>query len=207
MTVQCGSSKIDAKRPAGRPRSQASRRAILRAAYSLLERKPFAAISTIEIARQAQVSTATIYRWWKTQEALLMEAFLDKTEHEFVLPTHGRPLARLRDYMLEIGRFFTGKHGIVVARLLAAIQDNPVLRQEFAERVFLPRREEAHGFVRQAIAEGQLPAGTNPDLFMELLIGPLLMRLLLRHEKLSARSIRTVYDLAIAGARAARPRF
>jgi AcrR family transcriptional regulator len=203
MAAKRGNNNTGAKRPAGRPRSEVSRQAILRAAYALLEHKSFAEITTIEIARRARVSTATVYRWWKTQEALLVEAFLNKTEHEFVLPTCGRPLDRLLDYLLEIGRFFKGKHGIVVARLLAAIQDNPVLREEFAGRIFSPRRCEARDYVAQAIAERQLPAGTNADLFMELLVGPLLTRLLLRHDELSPRYIRQVYALGIAGAKAA----
>jgi AcrR family transcriptional regulator len=48
-----------------------SRVSILDAAYSFLRTRPVSAISTIHIARKAGVSTATVYRWWPTKEALL----------------------------------------------------------------------------------------------------------------------------------------
>jgi AcrR family transcriptional regulator len=68
-------------RSAGRPRSEESRASILETAYSFLRRFPVAAISTIHIAREAGVSTATVYRWWSTKEALLLDAFLHTADH------------------------------------------------------------------------------------------------------------------------------
>jgi AcrR family transcriptional regulator len=192
--------KIGSKRPAGRPRSEASRLSILETAYSFLKRKPIADISTVHIARKAGVSTATVYRWWPTKEALLLDAFLYKTDHEIVLPGEGRPLERLRDYVLQIGRFFTGKNGIVVARLITAIQDNSLLRKEFVRRVYSPRDREGRALVRQAIEERQLPAGTDVGLLLDAVVGPLLSRLLLRHEKLDEDFVRAVYDHVIASA-------
>src|ERR1700737_1735738 len=56
-------------RPRGRPRSDASKEAILRAAYRLLKKRGIASVSAQELARQAGVSTATLYRWWKSKGA------------------------------------------------------------------------------------------------------------------------------------------
>src|ERR1035437_1652097 len=99
-------------RSAGRPRSEESRASILDAAYSSLQRFPVSVISTIHIAREAGVSTATVYRWWSTKEALLLEAFLHTADHELVLKCEGSPLERLKEYILQVGRFFTGENGI-----------------------------------------------------------------------------------------------
>jgi len=79
-------------RSAGRPRSEASRASILDAAYSFLRRFPVSGISTIHIAREAGVSTATVYRWWSTKE----DAFLHTADHELVLKSDGPPLERVR---------------------------------------------------------------------------------------------------------------
>jgi len=185
-------------RHAGRPRSESSRVAILETAYAFLRCKPIAEINTIHIARKARVSTATVYRWWPTKEALLLEAFLHKSEREVVVPEYGRPLDRLREYVLEIGRYFTGEDGIIVARLLGAIQDNPLLRREFAAHILSPRRKESRALVRAAIRAGQLPAGTHADLLLEMVVGPLIVRLLFRHEKITERYIREAYKLGIA---------
>lgn len=159
-------------RSAGRPRSEASRASILDSAYSFLRRFPISGISTIHIAREARVSTATVYRWWSTKEALLLDALLHTADHELVLKCEGSPLERLKEYVLQVGRFFTGENGIVVARLLTAIQDNPVLRKEFLERVYSPRDKEIRAIVNEAIKQGDLPAELKISVFLDSIVGP-----------------------------------
>jgi len=192
------------KRPAGRPRSEESRAAILDAAYSFLQHKPVAAISTIHIARKAGVSTATVYRWWPTKESLLLDAFLHTADHEVALKSEGAPLERLKEYVLQVGRFFTGENGIVVARLLTAIQDNAVLRKEFLKRVYSPRDKEIRALVSEAIAKRQLPAGMEVGVFLDTIIGPLLTRLLIRHERIDEPFVAAVFDRVVAGTMAPR---
>jgi AcrR family transcriptional regulator len=187
------------KRPAGRPRSEASRASILDAAYSFLRAKPVSAISTVHIARKAGVSTATVYRWWSTKEALLLDAFLNKADQELVLKSEGAPLERMKEYILQVGRFFTGDNGIVVARLLTAIQDNAILRKEFLERVYSPRDQEVRSLVKEAVRLRQLPAAMEVSVFLDSIIGPLLARLLIRHEQIDEAFVAAVFDRVVAG--------
>jgi AcrR family transcriptional regulator len=171
----------------------------LEAAYEFLRDKPISAISTIHVARKAGVSTATVYRWWSTKEALLLDAFLHEADHEVVLQEEGSPLERLKEYVCQIGRFFTGENGIVVARLLTAIQDNDLLRKEFLERVYSPRDTEIRAVVKEAIERKQLPPGMEVSVFLETMIGPLLARLLIRHEQIDEAFVLSVFDWAVAG--------
>ena len=188
-----------ASRPVGRPRSEASRIAILQAAYSFLLELPVASISPLHIARRAGVSTATVYRWWSTKEALLLSAFLNRVDRELVLQGEGTPLKRLKEYVLQVGRFFTGENGIAAARLLTAIQDNSILRREFLERVYSPRDHEIRAVVEEAIQQQLLPAGMEVSLFLDSIIGPLLARLLIRHERISEAFVAAVFDRVVAG--------
>jgi AcrR family transcriptional regulator len=187
------------KRSAGRPRSEVSRVAILDAAYGFLKCKPVSAISTVHIARKAGVSTATVYRWWPTKEALLLDAFLSKADHKVVFGSEGSPLERLKEYVLQVGRFFTGEDGIVVARLLTAIQDNPLLHKEFVERVCSPRDREIRAVVEEAIQARQLPPGAEANPFLDTIFGPLLTRLLIRHEQIDETFVLSVFDRVLAG--------
>ena len=98
--------------------------------------------------------------------------FFTRQNHELVLKTEGPPLERLKEYVLQVGRFFTGENGIVVARLLTAIQDNAILHKEFLERVYSPRDKEFRAIVRDAIRKRQLPADTEVSVFLETIIGP-----------------------------------
>jgi AcrR family transcriptional regulator len=199
MRVKNPENKPETKRPAGRPRSQASRAAILEAAYSFLQDRPVASISTLHIARKAGVSTATVYRWWSTKEALLLEAFLNKVDSELLLSREGNPLERIKEYILQVGRFFTGESGIVAARLLTAIQDNPILRREFLERVYSPRDKEIRAVVKEAIRLRQLPAAMEVSVFLDSIIGPLLARLLIHHQQIDEAFVVSVFDRVVAG--------
>jgi hypothetical protein len=143
-----------------------------------------------------------VYRWWSTKEALLLDAFLHKTNHELVLKTEGPPLERLKQYVLQVGRFFTGENGIVVARLLTALQDNPILHKQFLERVYSPRDREFRAIVKEAIKKRQLPADTEVSVFMETIIGPLLTRLLIRHEQIDEQFVGHVFDRVVAATNA-----
>jgi AcrR family transcriptional regulator len=199
MRVKNPENKPETKRPAGRPRSQASRAAILEAAYSFLQDRPVASISTLHIARKAGVSTATVYRWWSTKEALLLDAFLNKVDSALVLKSEGPPLERLKEYVLQVGRFFTGKNGIVSARLLTAIQDNSTLRKEFMERAYSPRDKEIRAVVKEAIRLRQLPAAMEVSVFLDSIIGPLLARLLIHHQQIDEAFVISVFDRVVAG--------
>jgi AcrR family transcriptional regulator len=192
--------QVRRKRSTGRPRSEASRLSILEAAYSFLKSKPVASISTVHIARKAGVSTATMYRWWPTKEALLLDAFLFRSADVLVLKTEGSPLDRLREYCLQAGRVFTGETGLLVVRLLTAIQDNAALRKEFVERIFTPRDAEIRGVVKEAIAMRQLPPGTEASVFLDTIFGPLLVRLLIRHEQIDEPFVLSVFNRVVAGA-------
>src|SRR2546426_12211895 len=88
-------------RPRGRPRSAAKKEAILRALYRLLKKRGIASVSTQELARQAGVSTATLYRWWKSKEAVMLDAFLARVKPALAPPLEGSPLERLHQ---SVGR-------------------------------------------------------------------------------------------------------
>src|SRR6185312_12309336 len=58
----------------GRPRSVQSQQAILDATLTLLAAEGFDAMSIEAIAARAGVGKKTIYRWWNSKEALVIDA-------------------------------------------------------------------------------------------------------------------------------------
>lgn len=187
------------KRTTGRPRSEKTRKAILKAAFRLLKQEGFAGVSTKQIAMEAGVSTATLYRWWDNKQAILLDAYLETTRD--ILP-HGRrgsPLARLRIYTLRIAEFLSSANGTVFLRLLSAIQDDSALRKGFYENIFLPRRAEGCAIVQDAINAGELPDSINPDFIINQLIGPQVLRALLG-QKLDAKYAQCIFDYIMKAA-------
>lgn len=191
-------------RSAGRPRSEASSTSILETAFRFLQRRPVSEISMIHIAREAGVSTATVYRWWPTKEALLLEAFLYSLKRDVVLEHTGSPLKSLKAYILDTGVLFSGENGIVVARLITAIQDNPTLRKEFLKRIYSPHDKEIRAVVKEAIERGDLPTDLDIATFLDSIFGPLVVRLLLRNQRIDSAFVASVFDNVVAGARVQR---
>jgi len=62
----------------GRPRSERARLAVLGATRDLVLAKGYESVTLVEIAGAAAVGRQTIYRWWRTKEALVAEAVLEQ---------------------------------------------------------------------------------------------------------------------------------
>jgi AcrR family transcriptional regulator len=73
-------------RPAGRPRSDASRAALLDAAYWQTIDRGYGATSAETIAKAAGAGKQTLYRWWPSKGALVLEAMLTKMRERIDRP-------------------------------------------------------------------------------------------------------------------------
>ncbi len=184
----------------GRPRSESSRLALLEAAYSLMKQHAVSAISTQQIANKAGVSTATVYRWWPTKESLLLDAFLHVKEKEMPMKEKGSPLERMREHSIAAAKFFEGENGRVAARILTAIQDDKSLREAFTEQLYLPQSSRMMKVAQEAVKAGELPPSTDLKLFLDMLFGSCLVRLLMRHESIHRSDNECSFDFAVAGA-------
>ena len=185
----------------GRPRSEASRIALLETAYRLMKKHPLNAISTQQIAANAGVSTATVYRWWPTKEALLVDAVLHVKKQNVPIGETGSPLERIREHAIASGKFLQGEGGLVAVRLLTAIQDDPKLRQSYSEMFYVPHLSQLMDLARQAVEAGELPRGTNLQVFLDMQFGACLTRMLMRHEQTHPSDFAVAFDIAVAGAR------
>ena len=186
-----------APRPAGRPRSEQARNDILEAAYKLLKAKGFQAIGSHEIAKAAGVSSATLYRWWKSKEEVLFDACFEHMKPVHAVSGSGSALARLRRYVLYVAEFLASDDGATMARLFTGIHDDPKLRQVFLERYVMPRRQMQRRFIREAIASGRLKRGTDPELLIDAINGPLFFRWLQGHATLEKSFAESLLDAVI----------
>ena len=188
-----------ASRRAGRPRSEQARRNILEAAYKLLQAKGFQAVGSHEIASTAGVSSATLYRWWGSKEEILLHACFEHMKPVLAVSGSGSPLARLRRYVLYVAEFLASDDGAVMARLVTGIHDDTKLQRMFLERYVMPRRQMQCRFIREAIASGELKRGTDPELLIDALNGPLFFRWLQGHAPLARSFAERIFDKVILG--------
>jgi AcrR family transcriptional regulator len=188
------------KRAPGRPRSEESRQSILRSTLKLLKQPGgFPELSIEAIAADANVGKTTVYRWWPTKGALVADAFSASADDELRFPNTGSVHRDLSLQMRRLIRIFRSKRGKVVAALLAGGQSDPELIEAFRERFLWPRRRQAYQTLRRGIDRGELPEGSDLDLILDSLYGPIYMRFLIRHDTLDEGFADEICGLVLKG--------
>src|SRR4051812_46326597 len=140
---------------AGRPRSIATKQAILDAVWRLLQTTPLAQMSIESIAREAGVGKATIYRWWTSKAAVALEAFLARYLPVTNLPTKGTAAHRLQAQLLSVVRTYQGEVARLAADIIAEGQAYPDVLKMFHEQFVLPRRRAARAVIEEGQATGE----------------------------------------------------
>jgi len=192
------------KRPPGRPRSEQARVAILRSALKLLGENGFPALSMEDIAAHANVGKATVYRWWPNKAALITDAFASTATRKLHFPDTGSVHTDMSQQMRQVIKVFRSRRGRILAAILAAGQSDNGLITAFRERFMKPRRQEAYATLRRGIVRGELRRNLDMDLLLDSLYGPIYMRFLIRHEKLTPAFVDHLCELVLSGARPSR---
>jgi AcrR family transcriptional regulator len=189
------------KRPPGRPRSEHARRAILRSTLKLLQENGFSDFTIEAVADRAAVGKATVYRWWPNKGALIADAFAGSVTPALHFPDTGSIDKDMSQQMRQLVKVFSGPQGRIVSAILGAGQSDPELVEAFRERFLMPRRREAYATLRRAIRRGELRRDIDPNLLLDSLYGPIYMRFLIRHDRLTPEFIDRLCALVLAGAR------
>jgi AcrR family transcriptional regulator len=187
--------------PRGRPRSEARKQAILQAAFELLGERGLAATSMDAVAERAGVSKATIYRWWESKELLALDALY--AAWDIAAPV-ARQTGTLRAEMLALVRPWVrlvarGPSARILTALLAEAQNDPEFGRAYRAHFIEPRRDQARAVFSRAIARGEIAAGIDVEVAIDLLWGPLYHRLFHGHAPLNERFARRSVDTALAG--------
>ena len=185
----------------GRPRSEARKQAILQAAFELLGEHGLAATSMDAVADRAGVSKATIYRWWDSKELLALDALY--AAWDTAGPAQ-RTTGKLRSEMLALVRPWvrlvaSGPSARILTALLAEDQNDPEFGRAYRAHFVEPRRDQARAVFARAIARGEILAGIDVEVAIDLLWGPLYHRLFHGHAPLNEQFARRSVDTVLAG--------
>jgi AcrR family transcriptional regulator len=189
------------KRSPGRPRSEQARVSIQRSTLKLLGENGFPDLTIEAVAAHAGVGKATVYRWWPNKAALIADAFASSTTRKLRFPDTGSVRADMSQQMRQVIKIFRSRRGRILSAILAAGQSDGELIAAFRERFMRPRRQEAYATVRRGIARGELRKGVDLDLLLDSLYGPIYMRFLIRHDKLTPDFVDNLCELVLGGAR------
>ncbi|GAB4588329.1 TetR/AcrR family transcriptional regulator [Nocardia sp. IFM 10818] len=159
-----------AQRPRpGRPRDSDKDLAVLVAARKLLAEVGYRQATVVAIARRAGVNTPAIYRRWPTREALLEEAVHGPGGHELPEPT-GDLRADLRTWaQIFLARAASPAARAGVPGLLADSQTEEARQRLLA--IGTPVRDAFAALLGNAVADGRIPPGADPEVMFEILSG------------------------------------
>lgn len=186
--------------PGGRPRSAAADQAILDAATELYVELGYDGLTVEGVAARAGVGKTTVYRRYPTKLDLLMAAIACLSDARGPAPDTGNArgdlLALARGYRTMLTGSMAGR---AIPVMLAAKARHPDLAAA-QEAYVAGRRAEAAGVVRRAVDRGELAAGTDPLLVVDLLVAPLFLRVLLSGDPVDDAYLESLVDAVLRAA-------
>jgi AcrR family transcriptional regulator len=177
----------------GRARNEQARRDILDAALALA-RHDLGGTTVDSIAVRAGVGKQTIYRWWPSKWAVILDALLCHAERDVVTgPEAGPPAERLAPFLVSSFKLLTGpdSDGPLLRALMAHAQMDPGFAVVWRDEFILPRRRA----LLQLLDHGPQDAR---EAAVDVLFGGMWYRLLIEHGPLDDAYARRLTTAALA---------
>ena len=182
-------------------RSERAHQAILEAAYELAVERGAAKVTIEAIATRAGVGKQTIYRWWPSKGALLLDVLIDAVGAVSEMPDTGDLAADLRTQMTAVTELFQSDFARFYTGLIAEAQGDETvawgLAEQLIERADGPRRRR----LEKAQTDGEIRRDVDVVAAAEALYAPLYYRLLLHTAPLNADQVDALIDVVLTGLR------
>ncbi|ADD41232.1 TetR/AcrR family transcriptional regulator [Stackebrandtia nassauensis] len=184
------------RRPGTGPR-QAER--LYRVVLELLREHGFDELAIETVAQRAGVNKTTIYRWWPSKDALVADALIHSELLDLDVPDTGSLRGDLTALVRQVRLLLSGADTAPIATsVFAAAASRPELagltRDFFADRL---SRERV--VFERAIARGDIHPDTDVTLAVDLALGAVWTRVVLRQQDVGEAFDAEVTDLLLAG--------
>ncbi|MGW2850280.1 TetR/AcrR family transcriptional regulator, partial [Streptomyces sp. NPDC001274] len=154
------------------------------------------------IARRAGVGKTAVYRRWKSKLALVLDLVSAVAVQGMPAPATGSLHGDVRA-VLELAAYAL-RHPVasqVIPDLLVEAARNPEIADTIKAALLDPQQGIAAVVVRDAVARGELPGGSDPDRALDLIVGPLYWRLAVVRTPLPAGYLDELATAAVAALR------
>ncbi|RVX41418.1 TetR family transcriptional regulator [Nonomuraea polychroma] len=177
---------VSVPRPTTRPnvdrRRDSSRRATLSAVLDLCVERGYAAVTVDAIAARAGVSKATIYRWWPSKGAIVLEAIDDAAPIPQTFPHTDDLAADLHAWLTGILDVFRDPYlGPAFTGALAESQLDADLARQLRERLIDHRVSQFNERMTAARENGQLDSDADLEVALDVLLSPVYRRHVLHY--------------------------
>ncbi|WP_375486084.1 TetR/AcrR family transcriptional regulator [uncultured Jatrophihabitans sp.] len=180
-------------------RNERSRRAILDEVVNLIGEVGYARASVEELARRAGVGKQTVYRWWPSMGAVVLEAITERSASVVPFADTGDLVADLRTQMMSVIDLFTTRFGAVYRALIAAAQSDNALSQAHLDQYIFPATVDCRQRFETAIERGEIRGDIDIQATIDLLYGAIYYRLVLQTRPLDPAQIDAALDIVVRG--------
>jgi AcrR family transcriptional regulator len=179
--------------------------AIRAAVFAELAAVGYGRMSMEGIARRAGVGKAAVYRRWRSKLPLVLDTVSEVAADGLPVPDTGTLDGDVRA-LLDVSARALGHP--VAAQIIPDLLAEAARSPELAEALRTALRDAQGGIaaavVRQAVARGELPTGTDPRLALDLIAGPLYWRLAVIRTPYAPGELDALTTAVVAALRAGR---
>jgi AcrR family transcriptional regulator len=165
-------------RQGGRPRSEATRKAILSAAYELLKSTDIRSVSMDKIAEKAGASKATLYRWWSSKSVLLLDAINAQPQRYPRFSDTGNTYRDILNEIKDVIDFYTTVAGGAMLDLISESRYDQKLAESIRDLFVSGRRADAIDAFTKGIERGEIKPDVDFEVVLDAIWGAIYYRLL-----------------------------
>jgi AcrR family transcriptional regulator len=191
--------RMGTKRPGGRSADNLAR--ILAATADVLVEKGYGRLSTEEVAERAGVHRSTVHRRFPTRAELVAEMMTSLAAERVPVPDTGRLEGDLLAFARAVRRATAEPIAGALTRAVVAEGGDRTELGAVSAAFWAQRWSAAGDIVRRAIARGELPAGTDHRLVVELVVAPIQFRRFITGDTVTDDFLVEVVATVVRGAR------
>ena len=180
--------------------------AIRNAVMNELAEVGYGRLSIEAVARRAGVGKTAIYRRWSNKLEMVLEIVSAVAERSVPMPDTGSFAGDLQLLMFIVSKAL--QHRIasqIIPDLMAEAARNPKIAETLQRALRTHQQAVGDKIVGQAVTRGELPAGTNADLAVDLMLGPLYWRLAVSRTPIDDDYLENLSNAVMGALQASRP--
>lgn len=177
--------------------------AIRNAVMNELAEVGYGRLSIEAVARRAGVGKTAIYRRWSNKLEMVLEIVSDVAGRSVPMPDTGSFAGDLELLMMIVSRAL--QHRIasqIIPDLMAEAARNPQIAETLQKALRTHQKAVGEKLVGQAVTRGELPTDTDPEVAVDLMLGPLYWRLAVSRTALPDDYLEKLSTAVIAALRA-----